>query len=326
MLIKDHELESLINLIEDYDTIIIHRHVRPDPDAVGSQLGLKELLIHRYPDKLVLAAGTTSDGLAWLGEMDEINKADYKDALVIVIDTANEDRIDGALYHLGDKLVKIDHHLIVDTYGDLQIVYPEATSASQLIVEIAVRLGDKLPLTPVASEKLYAGIVADTGRFLYNPTPDTFEAAKYLVAQSIDTRAITDRFSEMTVNEARFQGYAYDNIVFHKGGVASLLITREIMEKFQISEEASNIVLNIPSDIVGMYAWVNFIEQEGNNPKYRVRLRSKGPEINGIAELHDGGGHAMASGAKANSPEELEIIINELKVATANYLAKMPKP
>ena len=95
------------------------------------------------------------------------------------------------------------------------------------------------------------------------------------------------------------------------------------MEHYEISEDATNIVLNIPSTVKGMYTWVNFIEQEGDNPKYRVRLRSKGPAINHIAEAHGGGGHAMASGSKANSTEEMEEIMKELKEITTEYKANL---
>ncbi|MBG9987618.1 bifunctional oligoribonuclease/PAP phosphatase NrnA [Aerococcaceae bacterium DSM 111176] len=323
MLITEQELDTLFSWIEEYDTIIIHRHVRPDPDAIGSQLGLKVLIQNAYPNKRILAAGTSIESLTWMGKMDDLSKDDYKDALVIITDTANQERIDGAHYDEGAKLIKIDHHIVVDEYGDLQIAYPEATSASQLITEISQRSNDRLPMTDEASELLYAGIVADTGRFLYSPTPDTFEAAKVLVGQDIDTRQITDRFSETAIKEARFQGFAYENIEFHEEGVASLLITREIMEDYDISEDATNIVLNIPSNVKGMYTWVNFIEQEGDNPKYRVRLRSKGPAINHIAQAHGGGGHAMASGAKANSTEEMEEIMKELKEITTEYKANL---
>ncbi|MBG9982054.1 bifunctional oligoribonuclease/PAP phosphatase NrnA [Aerococcaceae bacterium DSM 111020] len=319
MLITKEEIIQFIEYIENYDTIIIHRHVRPDPDAVGSQLGLKVLLESAFPNKRILAAGTITEGLSWMGRMDEVKSEDYEEALVIVTDTANQDRIDGKQYDQGQKLIKIDHHLIVDAYGDLQMAYPEATSASQLITEIALQSEGHIPLTVEASKLLYAGIVADTGRFLYNPTPETFEMAMHLVTYPIDTRKITDQFSEKSVEEARFEGYAYQNIQFYDEGVASLVITRDIMRQYGITEEATNIVLTIPSNVTGMYTWVNFIEQEGDNPKYRVRLRSKGPAINGIAEAHDGGGHAMASGAKADSEEEMNEIINELKQITQEY-------
>ena len=53
MYIEHHEAQALIQLIQAAQTIIIHRHVRPDPDAIGSQLGLKSLIESTFPDKRV---------------------------------------------------------------------------------------------------------------------------------------------------------------------------------------------------------------------------------------------------------------------------------
>ena len=86
--------QAILEKIKAYDTIIIHRHQRPDPDAIGSQVGLKEILKTNFPDKKVLATGINEPTLSWIAEMDEVADQDYEGALVIVTDTANTPRID----------------------------------------------------------------------------------------------------------------------------------------------------------------------------------------------------------------------------------------
>ena len=127
--------QQILQKIKQYDTIIIHRHVRPDPDAYGSQGGLAEIIKTTYPDKNVYLAGDDEPTLAYLNQMDDISDAVYEGALVIVCDTANQERISDQRYHLGDFLIKIDHHPNEDTYGDLQWVDTTASSTSEMIYE-----------------------------------------------------------------------------------------------------------------------------------------------------------------------------------------------
>lgn len=325
MYIDHRPLEDLYQLLTDFDTIIIHRHIRPDPDALGSQLGLKHLILNRWPDKRVLAAGTTTPGLAWLGKMDQVVPADYEGALVIVVDTANQSRVDGQDFDKGDKLVKIDHHIEVDTYGDLQIVHTQASSASEMVALIAHYFGERLPLDKETATIIYSGIVGDTGRFTFATTRDTFLAASYLMEYDVDTSLVVDRFSERSSALTRFLGYIYSNIQVLPSGTAFIKISRALIEKFGISEEETNAAVNVARDIIGVYTWVNFIQFEDNLDKWRVRLRSKGPEINSLAQKHGGGGHAMASGATAYGLEEVETIIKELSDLTAAYRAQQHK-
>lgn len=62
--------EQILEQIKRYDTIIIHRHQRPDPDAFGSQLGLKEILKASFPEKKIYAVGKEVQGLSWMNEDD----------------------------------------------------------------------------------------------------------------------------------------------------------------------------------------------------------------------------------------------------------------
>lgn len=133
--------QAILEKIKAYDTIIIHRHQRPDPDAIGSQVGLKEILKTNFPDKKVLATGVNEPTLSWIAEMDEVADQDYEGALVIVTDTANTPRIDDDRYDKGDFLIKIDHHPNDDAYGDLLLVDTTASSASEIVTDWALSLG-----------------------------------------------------------------------------------------------------------------------------------------------------------------------------------------
>lgn len=321
MYINKNEALALCQLIERHDTIIIHRHVRPDPDALGSQLGLKEIIEHSFTGKRVLAPGTVSKGLSWIGDMDEVTRDDYASALVIVCDTANQPRIDGDLFDQGQTLVKIDHHPVVDEYGDLQIVYPYASSTCELLVQLVNAAPGQFTLSNRAAQLLFTGMVSDTGRFLYNSTTsDTLLAASQLRRYDFDAYAISDHFMTMTMEEVKFQAFAFESLQFHPNGVASLLVTREVIAEYGITEEQTQSIVNLPGRVEGIVSWVIFVEQESNTPLYRCRIRSKGPIINQIAAQHDGGGHTMASGANAYSQEEMATIVKKLSDNAANYI------
>ena len=318
MYLEKEKVEAFYQAIQDADTIIIHRHQRPDPDALGSQLGLKALIEHQFPEKRVLAAGTTTKGLAWMGDMDPVIDEDYREALVIVTDTANQPRVDGELFNQGQKLIKIDHHPNEDPYGALEMVYPQASAASEIIALISHTLKDRLPMTDLAAQRLYAGILGDTGRFLFNSTSaTTFQMAAFLINYDFDAYALSDRFNTLTKAQAQFQGYVYDHLVFEEAAVAHITITQDILKEYGITEEESNSVVGIPGRIEGIYSWVIFIEQAGGPVRYRCRMRSKGPIINGLASQYDGGGHPLASGANAYSDEEKDQLVQDLiRVAT----------
>src|SRR5699024_9270642 len=129
-----------------------------------------------FPSKKVYAVGEEDPSLAFLVEMDEIADHEYEGALVIICDTANAARISDDRYDRGEKIIKIDHHPKVDDYGDLEWVVPEASSTSELIYELCVHTEGPLALNDDAARLIYAGIVGDTGRFLFpSTTKKTFQ-------------------------------------------------------------------------------------------------------------------------------------------------------
>ncbi|MDE6948793.1 MAG: bifunctional oligoribonuclease/PAP phosphatase NrnA, partial [Limosilactobacillus sp.] len=163
-------LTAIFEQIKKYNKIIIHRHQRPDPDAIGSQVGLAEILRASFPYKQIYVVGKHIPGFDWIGEMDTIDNQTFDDALVIVTDTANAPRIDDRRFDNGDELIKIDHHPNDEPFGDIMWVEPDASSCSEMIYSFYQRFAKELTLPQKAAHALYAGIIGDTGRFLYPAT------------------------------------------------------------------------------------------------------------------------------------------------------------
>lgn len=302
--------EEILEKIKAYDTIIIHRHQRPDPDALGSQAGLRELIKHNFPTKKVLATGFNEPTLAWITTMDEVSDSDYDGALVIVTDTANTPRIDDERYTKGDCLIKIDHHPNEDVYGDLLYVNTNASSASEIISDFAFSTG--LALSSEAARLLYSGIVGDTGRFLYPATSSkTFMIASKLRECDFDFSSLARQMDSISFKIAKLQGFVYDNLEVDSNGAARVILTQETMKKYNVTEAETSAIVGAPGRIDCVQSWAIFVEQTNGN--YRVRLRSKTKVINEIAKRHDGGGHPLASGANSYSLEENEQIYQEIK-------------
>jgi len=309
--------QEIFEQIKKHQRIIIHRHQRPDPDAIGSQIGLAEIIHASFPMKTVLSVGKQISGLSWIGEMDVADDDDYDDALVIVTDTANPPRVDDNRYTNGQELIKIDHHPNDDPYGDLIWVVPNASSSAEMVYDFYHQFKKELTLTPKAARALYAGIVADTGRFLYSATtPHTLRVAASLMATGFDVTAVNQKLDSIALPVAKLSAYVYENLEITDAGAATVCLTAEVLDKFDLKDAGTAGVVPIPGKIDSVVCWAIFVIQRDGT--YRVRLRSKGPTINELAKKHDGGGHALASGAKAKDLDEVAVIKKELaEIATA---------
>lgn len=308
--------QEIINKIKMYDTIIVHRHVRPDPDAIGSQVALKELIEQSFSNKKVYAVGSEDPSLHFLARMDQIDDDVFKEALIIVCDTANTGRIDDSRFSLGKEIIKIDHHPNVDEYGDLNWVDTNASSTSEMIYELYLSNKDTWKMTDAAARLIYGGIVGDTGRFLFPSTrKKTFRYAAELIEYSFDRQALYDGMYEVEHNIARLRGYVLENLHISDAGMSAVKITKDILEKYDVTALETSKLVGTLGDIKGVRAWAFFVEEKD---VIRVRLRSKGPVINELAAKYNGGGHPLASGASVYSWEEADRFIAELEELCRN--------
>lgn len=313
--------EEILATIKAFDRIIIHRHQRPDPDALGSQVGLAEILRASFPKKEIYQVGGPVEGLDYLALMQTIPDDLYKGALVIVTDTANAPRVSDQRYDQGAKLIKIDHHPNDEPYGELVWVNTKASSCSEMIVSFWQMFQNELTMTQEAARLLYAGIVGDTGRFLYPATTaTTLRLAAELLDYGFDAPKINRQLDQVSRSVARLSGYVYENIEINEIGAGKVILSQELQQRFGVVDSETSAVVSLPGKIDEVMAWAIFVEQpEGY---YRVRMRSKGPVINEIAKRHHGGGHPLASGANAKDLEEVALIYQEIQAAIKEFQAE----
>jgi phosphoesterase RecJ-like protein len=313
--------EQILDKIQQYDRIIIHRHVRPDPDALGSQGGLANVLKASFPSKEIYVVGEEDPSLTFLNKMDSIEDHLYEGALVIICDTANAPRISDSRYSLGDMTIKIDHHPNEDPYGDLIWVDTSASSVSEMIMEFYLFGKEKgLRLNDQAARLLYAGIVGDTGRFLYPSTSEkTHRFAALLLETGFSPSEIHESLYKSPEKLVRLNGYVLQHFSILDGHVGYIHLSKETLDEFNVNASEASLLVNSFSQVEGLLAWVFFVDEPD---QIRVRLRSKGPIVNKIAAQFNGGGHPRASGATVYTKEETLAVLNALREACAAFRSK----
>ena len=297
-------MEFILKKIEEYKRIIIFGHVRPDGDCIGSQYGLQRIIKESYPDKEVLVSGETSDYVGFVGKPEMVDDSLFKGSLGICVDVANSDRISDQRYKNCDYVIKIDHHPNVEAFGDYNYVDDKAPACAQIITEFYLNYNKELKMTTEAAEALYVGIITDTGRFKYDSTTSkTHIIAASLLEHGVNIGKIDNELSVETIDSLKLRGYCLNTFKVTEHGFAYIVMKRETIEKFGVSDEdAANQVTSI-STIEGCPSWAMFIEYP---EQIRIRLRSRGPIVNQLAEEYSGGGHPKAAGARLDSWDDLD--------------------
>ena len=311
--------KEIYKKVKEYDKIVIARHIGADPDALGSTLGLKEMILNTFPNKKVSCVGVYSSVFKYMGKMDKLNEDEIKDSLLIVCDTPNIPRIDGIDDPKKFKyVIKIDHHPEVDHFEDLKWVDVKSSSVCQMLIELSYET--RFKMNKEAAEKFYMGLVSDTNRFLYEyTTPKTFELVSKLIRDyKIDIVSLYNNLYQRPLIDVRFQGFVAQNLKVSESGLAYLYIDDKTIQKFGGDTGLSGNVIGSFNNINEILVWVIFTEDKKQGI-IKVNARSRGPIINEVLEKFGGGGHALASGARLKSEDEMEKVVEELEKLCKNY-------
>ena len=301
--------KEIINLINKYNTIIIHRHKNPDGDALGSQLGLKRLIELNFPTKKVYAFGDENT-FVFLGKMDIISDDIYHNALVVILDVSVARLVSDDRYKLADHVIIIDHHLNPADIGDTVVIESDFIACSEIVCDIAIK--HNLKLDSIGATPLLAGLVTDSGRFLYPQTSaNSFRIAAYLIDNGADIQMVYDKLYTVKLNYTKLRGYFLNNFKTTKNKVAYMKNETSVKDNYQVSTfTVSRAMVNQMSGMEGINIWANFtMDEEGI---IQVELRSKKISIVHIARKYGGGGHALACGCTLASFEEADLLLNDL--------------
>ena len=310
--------EAIREAIEAHDPIIIHRHSSPDGDALGSQVGLKHLILENYPGKTVYAVGDAAGRYAFMADtvMDQVPDQAYETALAVILDTSGRSLISDSRYQTARATARIDHHLFIETIAQFEAVDSSFESCCGLVTQMAIECGWRMP--DIAAQSLFTGMVTDSGRFRFDSTSArTFRLAAYLMEHPIDTNELYRQLYATTLEQAQLRAAFVRKIQLTPRRVAYIYTTRAEMaalnaDLFSISRG----MVSVMNDIAGVDIWANFTECEEG---VLCELRSSRFNINPIAVKYGGGGHMKASGATLKSREEALQMLSDLdKMAEEN--------
>lgn len=311
---------EIISKIKEFDSIVIARHVGVDPDALCSQLALRDSIKLTYPNKKVLAVGTGSAKFAHIGKLDKLEKLD--NSLLIVLDTPDKRRVDSISVIDYKYSIKIDHHPLVETFCDYEFVHDEKSSVCEILMDMIHNT--ELKCDSNISELLYMGLVSDSNRFLFNScTFSTFDlVSMYLKNYPFDLSLAYQKIYLRPLSEVRLEGYIKSNMIVTENALGYIVITDEIINQFGVDSASAGNMINNFNYINGILVWAT-ITEDVKNSQYRVSIRSRGPEINRVAENHNGGGHKFASGVRTKTLDDALLIMKDLDLEVSKYIEKL---
>ena len=302
--------------IKKYDTIVIARHIEVDPDAMASQIALRDSIRLTFPEKQVYAIGTGSIKFTFLGKLDKLEK--FNNALLIVTDTPDRKRVDSANVDDYSYSIKIDHHPFIEKFCDLELIEDTACSACEIIMKLI--LETKLMCNEAIAKTLFMGLVSDSNRFLFNScTAETFALVSHFLDEyNFDIAPLYQQLYARPLNEVRLEGYIALNMTVTENSLGYIKITDDIINQFEVDSAAAGNMVNNFNFINEVLVWAT-ITEDVKNDQIRVSIRSRGPEINQIAEKYHGGGHKQAAGAKLKSFAEAMDLMNDLDMFLKGY-------
>jgi phosphoesterase RecJ-like protein len=280
---------------------VLTSHVRPDGDAIGSQLAMAAALRHLGKEVRVINRDQAPPPLRGFPRVGDIQIADHTDDpgdCVIVMESGDLSRTGVAGLDRG-FVINIDHHVGNTMYGAVNWLDLSAAACGEMVFELVRDLG--VPLTHDIAVHVYVAILTDTGSFHYsNITPRTFEISRLCVEAGVDPAAVARSvYDSNTLGRLRLFAAVLDRMQLDPGGrLAILSIDQRLADECGGTYEDTDGVINEPLTVKDIQAVVFF--KEIGPRDWRISMRSKAAvDINAVAKEYGGGGHKNASGCSA---------------------------
>lgn len=305
----DATIEQIGEVIKNHTSFLLLSHVRPDGDAIGSQLALGFSLKALGKTVRMVNEDGLPENLAFLPGSEHIETppaGPLEVEVVIALDTATKPRLGDAALHAasGAKLwLNIDHHVSNPKYGDLNLIDATSPATGQILYNIITGLG--LPVPAETRDAIYVAVSTDTGSFQYpSTTAKTYEMAADLIRRGLDVGAL---------NSATYDDHPYRRVELMRallntlvrsddGVVACWELPYQTQLDLKLRPEDSEGLIDVIRAIRGVKLALFF--EELPDGKIRVSMRSKDRQLDvcKIALQFGGGGHALAAGIRMKGP------------------------
>ena len=306
---------KILEEVEGAKSIAIGGHLRPDGDCVGSCLGLYLYLKKVLPSVNVKVFLEKPKSIFnCISEISKIKNAiENKEVFdVFIALDCNEERLGDSvtIFRAAKKKINIDHHNSNKGCGDVNYIFPEASSTSELIFKLI----DESYLDEEIAKALYIGIIHDTGVFQYsNTSPETLTIAAMLITYGFDfSKLIDETFYEKTYVQNQILGRALlESIVFFNGRCIASMIDKKMMEFYGVEPTDLDGIVNQLRYTKGVECAIFLYEADFQN--FKVSMRSGGSiDVAKIAQYFGGGGHVRAAGCSINGT--VHDVINNLSL------------
>ena len=297
-------LDQIGRVLRENERFAVLSHIRPDGDALGSQLALALSLQQLGKKVRVWNEDGMLEKYSFLPRGDLLTKPPHtaEDVdVAIALDTAIQNRLGTAFTAVRSAKIwiNIDHHLSNPGYGDLVHVDPTAPATGQIIFDL-IKSQD-FPFDREIAENLYAAISTDTGSFQYPKTSArTFEVAAELVCTGIDVGQLSQQLYE---NYPRRRVELLRELLrtmrFERDGrVASFSLSLQTAAELQVLPEDNEGLIDHLRAIRGVIVAVFFEELADGKVRVSMRSKSDAVDVCAICQKFGGGGHTLAAGAR----------------------------
>lgn len=305
--------EPLLKLIDSHERFVISSHVRPDADAIGSEVGLASFLRQRGKQVRIVNPSLTPNHLKFLDPVGEIQKIGEGVSIEAACDTDVHIIVDTSawaqLLEIGDVLRKtqavkviIDHHLSSDDLGAIEFKDVSAAAAGILIVELIEVAGGEF--LPEQAKALYAAIATDTGWFRFpNTDARTMATATRLIERGVEPHLVyRELYERSSLARLKLHAVILNRVTLAcDGRLAYTSATRQDFIDTGAHPADTEDLVNICLTIEGVQAAFILVEQPDGKAKGSLRSRSE-LSVAAIAEQFGGGGHRQAAGTMLPGP------------------------
>lgn len=205
------QYHEILNEIKKFDKIALFRHIMPDFDAMGTQMGLYIWLKDNFPNKEIRYLGDNHVSFTprLFPETEKLNEDWFNEPfLAIILDTANKSRIADPRWAKASLIIKIDHHPAVEQFGHINLVNTKMAAASEIVVNMLLSIKGKYILSKEAASNFYIALAGDSGRFQYNSTtPHTFAIAKELLKTGFTLSNVYQKMYYKKIEDLKVTAY-----------------------------------------------------------------------------------------------------------------------